>query len=182
MNIEIDSELPLGNQTIKLSTKPNERSVSIANSLGFGIDLEQLNLSYIPSEACDMFVNQSYEYVAIDTLKFDSYHKLHSIDMHLPEYITDLLDSNFSIDPFDEYNKSLGKLLRLSSTVKDNKLTMHCPVLAEHSINFSQGRHRFWMIRACGAPFFIAAVLPKVKQQLIEANMLFDTELISVAV
>jgi len=153
--------------------------LSITRELGFtqheypNIELNGGDVQFIHSVPIEADL-MDFRYVAIDSEKFYTFTKREFPEHFIPDNLDDIISLDFGFDPVGDFEKSKRKVDSLLAVyAKNGRIDIHSPVFAKYPPRLQAGRHRVWLTRYLGLPFFIAAANEEVFSKLKSLDLLY---------
>ncbi|MFW1480272.1 hypothetical protein ACEWA0_22775 [Vibrio parahaemolyticus] len=158
--------------------------ITICKTLGFEnqvlektqVELDGLNVNFTRCDRATMPL-EDFVYVLVDTEKWDNTWKADTI-RYLPRNLNDLFDTAL-LSPEAAIFKAKAKISELKHYLESDGC-IWSPTFSidfEIPLSFSDGRHRFWLIRELGLPFFPVAVEKRHLDRLNQMDVLYSPDI-----
>lgn len=159
---------------VKVCSKLGIRASEEVDILPASVDVPEVTFSHCDRKSMPL---DEFCYVLVDTKKWDQNWKRDEF-RYLPRKLEDIHSNCLLSSPRAAYTKALDKISNLKEYLEcDGKIWS--PVLSPYMdapMSIDDGRHRFWLIRELGIPFFTAAVAKKHLHRLQELDVTLGQE------
>ncbi|HCG5600871.1 hypothetical protein ACEV74_23975 [Vibrio parahaemolyticus] len=158
--------------------------ITICKTLGFDsqvlektqVELDGLNVKFTRCDKATMPL-ENFVYVLVDTKKWDNTWKADTIK-YIPRNLNELFDTAL-LSPEKAIFKAKDKISALKEYLEKDGC-IWSPAFSidfEIPLSFSDGRHRFCLIRELGLPFFPVAVEEKHLDRLNQMDVLYSRDI-----